>query len=141
MAKLSSINKNEKRKKLVKQYAAKYEKLKAIADDRSADEKSDEKRLRDQSCEWQRLPSLWIPCESGASLGHQPGQEERLDALNSRAWWSRERRTSGRRPLRAVQEEGRTAVHDEGDETPWTRRGSTPSTPPSRELLLHAWAY
>jgi small subunit ribosomal protein S14 len=38
MAKLSSINKNEKRKKLVKQYAAKYETLKAIADDKSADE-------------------------------------------------------------------------------------------------------
>ena len=38
MAKLSSINKNEKRKKLVKQYAAKYEKRKAIADDKSADE-------------------------------------------------------------------------------------------------------
>ena len=38
MAKLSSINKNEKRKKLVKQYAAKYEKLKAIADNKSADE-------------------------------------------------------------------------------------------------------
>ena len=38
MAKLSSINKNEKRKKLVKQYAAKYEKLKAIADDESLDE-------------------------------------------------------------------------------------------------------
>ena len=38
MAKLSSINKNEKRKQLVKQYAAKYEKLKAIADDKSADE-------------------------------------------------------------------------------------------------------
>jgi|TARA_R110002072_G_scaffold15856_23_gene62788 small subunit ribosomal protein S14 len=38
MAKLSSINKNERRKKLVKQYAAKYEKLKAIADDTSADE-------------------------------------------------------------------------------------------------------
>ena len=38
MAKLSSINKNERRKKLVKQYAAKYEKLKAIADDKSADE-------------------------------------------------------------------------------------------------------
>ena len=33
MAKLSSINKNERRKKLVKQYAAKYEKLKAIAAD------------------------------------------------------------------------------------------------------------
>ena len=38
MAKLSSINKNERRKKLVKKYAAKYEKLKAIADDKSADE-------------------------------------------------------------------------------------------------------
>ena len=38
MAKLSSINKNEKRKKLVAQYAAKYEKLKAIADDKSLDE-------------------------------------------------------------------------------------------------------
>ena len=38
MAKLSSINKNERRKKLVKQYAAKYEKLQAIADDTSADE-------------------------------------------------------------------------------------------------------
>jgi small subunit ribosomal protein S14 len=29
MAKLSSINKNERRKKLVKKYAAKYAKLKA----------------------------------------------------------------------------------------------------------------
>ena len=38
MAKLSSINKNERRKKLVKQYAAKYEKLKAIADDKSLDD-------------------------------------------------------------------------------------------------------
>jgi small subunit ribosomal protein S14 len=38
MAKLSSINKNERRKKLVKKYAAKYEKLKAIADDESLDE-------------------------------------------------------------------------------------------------------
>jgi small subunit ribosomal protein S14 len=38
MAKLSSINKNEKRKKLVAQYAAKYEKLKAIANDKSLDE-------------------------------------------------------------------------------------------------------
>ena len=38
MAKLSSINKNEKRKALVKKYAAKYEKLKAIADDESLDE-------------------------------------------------------------------------------------------------------
>ena len=31
MAKLSSINKNERRKKLVKKYAGKYAKLKAIA--------------------------------------------------------------------------------------------------------------
>ena len=38
MAKLSSINKNERRKKLVKQYAAKYAKLKAVADDKSLDE-------------------------------------------------------------------------------------------------------
>ena len=38
MAKLSSINKNERRKKLVKKYAAKYEALKAIADDDTLDE-------------------------------------------------------------------------------------------------------
>jgi small subunit ribosomal protein S14 len=38
MAKLSSINKNERRKKLVKKYAAKYEKLKAIANDESLDD-------------------------------------------------------------------------------------------------------
>ena len=38
MAKLSSINKNERRKKLVKKYASKYAKLKAIADDESLDE-------------------------------------------------------------------------------------------------------
>ena len=38
MAKLSSVNKNEKRKKLAKQYASKYEKLKAIANDKSLDD-------------------------------------------------------------------------------------------------------
>ena len=38
MAKLSSINKNERRKKLVKKYAAKYAKLKAQAADESLDE-------------------------------------------------------------------------------------------------------
>ena len=38
MAKLSSVNKNERRKKLVKQYAEKFAKLKAIADDESLDE-------------------------------------------------------------------------------------------------------
>jgi small subunit ribosomal protein S14 len=38
MAKLSSINKNEKRKQLVKKYAGKYAKLKAIANDTSLDE-------------------------------------------------------------------------------------------------------
>ena len=38
MAKLSSINKNEKRKQLVKKYAGKYARLKAIADDESLDE-------------------------------------------------------------------------------------------------------
>ncbi|MEO1045359.1 MAG: 30S ribosomal protein S14 [Pseudomonadota bacterium] len=38
MAKLSSINKNEKRKRLVKKYAGQYAKLKAIAADTSLDE-------------------------------------------------------------------------------------------------------
>ena len=38
MAKLSSINKNERRKKLVKKYAAKYARLKAIANNESLDE-------------------------------------------------------------------------------------------------------
>src|SRR5947208_17193597 len=38
MAKLSSINKNERRKKLVLKNAAKYAKLKAIANDESKDE-------------------------------------------------------------------------------------------------------
>jgi len=41
MAKLSSVNKNNRRKKLVKKYASKWAKLKAIADDekRPADER------------------------------------------------------------------------------------------------------
>ena len=38
MAKLSSVNKNERRKKLVKKYASKYASLKATADDESLDE-------------------------------------------------------------------------------------------------------
>ncbi len=38
MAKLSSINKNEKRKKLVKKYAGQYARLKATAADKSLDE-------------------------------------------------------------------------------------------------------
>ena len=38
MAKLSSVNKNERRKLLVKKYAGKYAKLKAIANDKSLDE-------------------------------------------------------------------------------------------------------
>src|SRR4029078_13026890 len=38
MAKLSSINKNERRKKLVKKYAGRYARLKAIRDDESKDE-------------------------------------------------------------------------------------------------------
>ena len=38
MAKLSSINKNERRKKLVARHAAKYAKLKAIANDESKDD-------------------------------------------------------------------------------------------------------
>ena len=38
MAKLSSINKNERRRKLVKKYSAKYARLKAIADNQALDE-------------------------------------------------------------------------------------------------------
>ena len=38
MAKLSSINKNERRKKLVKKYAGQYARLKAIANDESKDD-------------------------------------------------------------------------------------------------------
>ena len=38
MAKLSSINKNERRKQLVKKYASKYAKLKAVANDQSLDD-------------------------------------------------------------------------------------------------------
>ena len=38
MAKVSSINKNEKRKKLVKKYAGRYARLKAIANDNSLDD-------------------------------------------------------------------------------------------------------
>ena len=38
MAKLSSINKNERRKKLVKKYAGAYARLKAKAADKSLDE-------------------------------------------------------------------------------------------------------
>ena len=38
MAKLSSINKNERRKRLAKKYAGRYAKLKAMAKDTSLDE-------------------------------------------------------------------------------------------------------
>ncbi len=38
MAKKSSINKNERRKAMVKQYAGKFAALKALANDESADE-------------------------------------------------------------------------------------------------------
>ncbi len=38
MAKLSSINKNERRKKLVKKYAGRYARLKEIANDEAKDE-------------------------------------------------------------------------------------------------------
>ncbi len=38
MAKLSSINRNEKRKRMAKKYAAKYAKLKDIANDESLDD-------------------------------------------------------------------------------------------------------
>lgn len=42
MAKLSSINKNERRKRLAKKYAGKFERLKAVANDESV---SDDERF------------------------------------------------------------------------------------------------
>lgn len=38
MAKLSSVNKNERRKRMVKKYAARYAKLKATAADKTLDD-------------------------------------------------------------------------------------------------------
>lgn len=38
MAKLSSINKNERRKKLVKKYSGRYARLKTVANDKSLDD-------------------------------------------------------------------------------------------------------
>jgi len=38
MAKKSSINKNERRRKLVKKFAGRYSKLRAVADDESKDD-------------------------------------------------------------------------------------------------------
>src|SRR5688572_31607534 len=38
MAKLSSINKNERRRKLAKKYAGRYARLKAVANDESRDD-------------------------------------------------------------------------------------------------------
>ena len=38
MAKLSSINKNERRKRMVKKFAGQYAKLKAMANDKSLDD-------------------------------------------------------------------------------------------------------
>ncbi len=38
MAKLSSINKNERRRKMAKKYAGKFARLKAVADDETKDE-------------------------------------------------------------------------------------------------------
>jgi small subunit ribosomal protein S14 len=38
MAKLSSINKNERRRKMAKKFAGKYARLKAVANDESKDE-------------------------------------------------------------------------------------------------------
>ena len=48
MAKLSSINKNERRKKLVKQYADKYAKLKAIGARNKIEGEEDNRRKKEQ---------------------------------------------------------------------------------------------
>ena len=48
MAKLSSINKNERRKQLVQKYAAKYAKLREIADDESKDDTDPRRNSEDR---------------------------------------------------------------------------------------------
>ena len=58
MAKLSSINKNERRKKLVKKYAGRYAKLKAIANDTAADD-SDRLIARRNRCELTGRPRAY----------------------------------------------------------------------------------
>ena len=62
MAKLSSINKNERRKKLVKKYSGQYAKLKAIADDESRDET--ERLIARLKCFSARAISAAIPKSS-----------------------------------------------------------------------------
>ena len=78
MAKLSSINKNERRKKLVKKYAGRYARLKAVANDESADDGErliarlgpraslEEVLLALVSCRWPKAwhvrgPSQYVP--------------------------------------------------------------------------------
>ena len=60
MAKLSSVNKNERRKKLVQQYAGKYAALKAIANDTKADDND-------------RLMARLKMAESSLTAGGGPG--------------------------------------------------------------------
>ena len=68
MAKLSSINKNERRKKLAKKYAGRYAKLKAIANDESKD---DTERLI------ARLKMAELPRNAQPDPGPQPLRADR----------------------------------------------------------------
>ena len=63
MAKLSSINKNERRKKLVKRNAARYAKLKAIANDESKD---DTERL---------IEGRWVPRDDAPGIVLRGGEQ------------------------------------------------------------------
>jgi hypothetical protein len=74
MAKLSSINKNEKRKLLVKKYAAKYAKLKAIAADESLDETE---RLMARL----KLAEIREPDTGAQSLRHHRASARRLSQV------------------------------------------------------------
>ena len=74
MAKLSSINKNERRKKLVERYASKYAKLKAVANDQSTDDTERKiARLADQTYTYDPLNylvvSMTLPMEIRPSTG------------------------------------------------------------------------
>jgi hypothetical protein len=61
MAKLSSINKNERRKKLVKKYAGRYARLKAVANDKSKESDARAQPLRNNRASARllsQIPSL-----------------------------------------------------------------------------------
>ena len=80
MAKLSSVNKNERRKKLVAQYAAKYAALKAQAADKSLD---DTERLMARLKEWTGQP--WLVAAEGGGGAESLLEREKREVSEQRS--------------------------------------------------------